>query len=186
MKRPVKPIILLAILLSLCVISVTSIFFNSKLNEKLPDISNQKEQIQTLLNDRASVIISDNNLKPRINNTTNQLIEKENHTRTLIKEYREKLKKMNETYCKARTQIEIQETKLQEDGKLSIKVKETTYMTIDRNGIETGYTAEHEFIFDKNEADIWILIENFQLEPTGLLPLQQAQKSGIYEIHQSI
>ena len=39
----------------------------------------------------------------------------------------------------------------------------------------TGYDAEHEIILKKYN-DIWKIVEDKQLEPIGLLPLNEAKK----------
>ncbi len=54
-------------------------------------------------------------------------------------------------------------------------VKEETYLTIAETVIETGYDAEHEFILEKT-AGGWNIVEDRQLDPSGLLPLGVAEK----------
>ena len=58
---------------------------------------------------------------------------------------------------------------------VSMKVKEETYLTIAETGVETGYDAEHEFILEKS-ANGWDIVEDKQLEPSGLLPLGVAEE----------
>ena len=54
-------------------------------------------------------------------------------------------------------------------------VKEETYLTIAETGVETGYDAEHEFILEKTDSG-WIILEDRQLDPSGLLPLGVAEE----------
>jgi methyl-accepting chemotaxis protein len=123
MKRHIKITTITTTILCLGMIFTSGIMANSTLEERIPDLNYHKEQIQTLINDRTSVMVSDNNVELRQINTSNQLFEKENQIRSLITDYRENLKKMNETYKEVRTQIDLLGSKILEDGKLSIKLK---------------------------------------------------------------
>lgn len=91
----------------------------------------------------------------------------------LITEYREYLSRVGETYNASETSFEILSQNVTDDGKLHVVAKETTMLTIAENGVETGYSANHEFIYTQING-IWKLTEDRQLEPTGLLPLYQA------------
>lgn len=52
---------------------------------------------------------------------------------------------------------------------------EETYLTISNTDTATGYDAEHEIILKKHK-DTWKIVEDKQLEPIGLLPLNEAKK----------
>lgn len=91
----------------------------------------------------------------------------------LIAQYRERLASKGETYNSSRTEFEIKNQYTDDQGLLHVFVKEITYLTIAENGVETGYSAEHELIYEINNGK-WHMIEDRQLEPTGLLPLRQA------------
>lgn len=142
----------------------------------LPDTTLQKDQILELLNTRTSMMLTDENISVRQQNISDLMFEKECQMRSMIKQYREKLSDLNESYRDSRSEIEIIDTRIQEERNLSLIVKETTFLTIEQTGTETGYTAEHEFIFEKGLDEKWILTEDRQLERTGLLPLEQAEE----------
>lgn len=132
-------------------------------------------EIEQLLEDRASIMVSkEKGLSKNRFTSKNSNIEEEKQ-RSQIAQYRDKLKKNGETYSSTRTNINIINSKKISDSKISMKVKEETYLTIAESGVETGYDAEHEFILEKSEND-WNIIEDKQLEPSGLLPLGTAEK----------
>lgn len=164
---------ILIILTSIVMIFTSGVFANVNVENHNIDTSKFKEQIQSLLYNRATVMISDQKIKDNDNTLSSQQHEIENQTRTKISQYREELKKLNETYCDLRTDIEILDFSSIDNSKISIKVKETTFLTIAQSGIETGYSAEHVFIFEKNQNDEWVILEDRHLEPIGLLPLYQ-------------
>lgn len=93
----------------------------------------------------------------------------------LIAEFRERLASKGETYNASKTNYNIKKQYVDENNLLHVIADEITYLTISANNVETGYAAEHEFLF-KNESGKWILLEDRQIEPTGLLPLHQAYK----------
>lgn len=91
----------------------------------------------------------------------------------LIAQYRERLANRGETYNASRTEFEIESQYTDDEGLLHVFANEVTYLTIAENNVETGYSADHEFIYEKVDGE-WCLVEDRQLEPTGLLPLYQA------------
>lgn len=136
------------------------------------EISNE---IEKLLDSRATVLVSgkrvlnENQFKSRSANI------QEKKQQDQILEYRDELKDEGETYSSTRTNISILSNEQVSDEMVSVKVKEETYLTIVETGVETGYDAEHEFILEKDGND-WNIVEDRQLEPTGLLPLSVAEK----------
>jgi len=93
----------------------------------------------------------------------------------LIASYRERLADKGESYSSSRTAVDILDQKKEPFGNVCVTVKETTFLTIAENGIETGYSAKHDLIYSFENGS-WVLIEDRQLEPTGLLPLWQAEE----------
>lgn len=164
------------ILISLVMIFTSGVFANVNTRNDTVDNSTFKELIQTFLYNRASVMISDQRIKVNDSLISSQELEKENQTRTKISLYREKLKKLNETYSDLKTDVEILQISYLNNLKVSIKVKETTFFTIAQGGTETGYSAEHEFILEKNQNNEWLILEDRHLEPIGLLPLYEAEE----------
>lgn len=164
------------ILISLVMIYASGVFANVNTRNDTVDNSTFKELVQTFLYNRASVMISDQRIKENDSLISSQELEKENQTRTKISLYREKLKKLNETYSDLKTDVEILQISYLNHLKVSIKVKETTFFTIAQGGTETGYSAEHEFILEKNQNNEWLILEDRHLEPIGLLPLYEAEE----------
>ena len=91
----------------------------------------------------------------------------------LIAQYRERLAVKGETYNSSRTEFEVENQYTDEQGLFHVVVNEITFLTIAENGVETGYSARHELIYEKTNG-VWHMLEDRQLEPTGLLPLHQA------------
>lgn len=127
-----------------------------------------EETVATFLQDKTNIIISDGKQKGPDDY-------EKGSEEYLIASYRDRLASKGEAYSSSRTDIEILEQTKDSSGNLCVTVNETTFLTIAENGIETGYSAKHDFIYSfQNES--WILIEHRQLEPTGLLPLWQANE----------
>ncbi|HBG7262686.1 TPA: amidase domain-containing protein [Clostridioides difficile] len=179
MKSIQKLLVVLSLIFCVFMMNATAAFAQNTEKPKNSNMNQLTNQIETLLNDRASVMISDNNV---IDSRTfkTRSASQENEERNLISQYRKDLADMGETYSKTKTEVEVIETTNISDIQKSIKAKEITYMTIAENGVDTGYSAEHEFIFNKDIDGNWVLTEDRQLEPTGLLPLHQAEKY-VYE-----
>ena len=85
------------------------------------------------------------------------------------------MKKSGETYSAIKTTVNLISSKKISDSIISAKIKEKTYLTISNTDTETGYDAEHEIVLKKYK-DTWKIIEDKQLEPIGLLPLNEAEK----------
>lgn len=96
-----------------------------------------------------------------------------NSEKYLIAEFRDRLYEKGESYDGSSLNLSIENQYIDNDGLLHILAKEVTYLTSSVNNIKTGYEAKHEFIYNKPEST-WILVEDRQLEPSGLLPLYQA------------
>lgn len=125
------------------------------------------------LEDKISVMLSNNsqknNLKSEFKTRTSDI------EKSLIAAYRDRLAQKGETYKDYDTDLKILSQYVGDDGNLYVTAKETTMLTIAENNVETGYSANHIFVYEKNGND-WELIEDRQLEPTGLLPLYQANQ----------
>lgn len=138
---------------------------------------------QDLLDNTAKVFIENKvNLMTDSNNnssqeTINRKIKSKNFNKEarMIVEYRNELSSLGEKYSNSKTELEILSQNIGEDGNLYVTAEETTMLTIEGSDTETGYSAKHEFIYSK-ENNEWKLIEDRQLEPTGLLPLYQAEE----------
>lgn len=94
---------------------------------------------------------------------------------SLIVDFRREMSSLGETYINPKSELEVISQRVGEDGNLYVVANETTTLTIAENGVETGYSANHEFVYSKDDNQ-WVLIEDRQLEPTGLLPLYQAEE----------
>lgn len=125
------------------------------------------------LEDKASIMLSNasdkNNLKSGFKTRTS------NTEKSLIAAYRDRLAQKGETYKDYNTDLEILSQYVGDDNLLYVTAKETTMLTIAENNVDTGYSANHTFVYEQN-GDDWDLIEDRQLEPTGLLPLYQANQ----------
>lgn len=160
-------ITLITIILTTIILALTSNSYYGNNHNKL------KDQIQIFLYNRATVMISDQNIIEKDITLTSELLEKEKQLRSKITQHRETLKKINETYTDLSIDIEILEICKSGDNKVSIKVKETTYLINRKDNIKTGYAAEHKFILQKNKGNHWEIIDARYLEPIGLLPLYE-------------
>ena len=135
-----------------------------------------REKIEHLLKERASVMLSDENILCKNVFRSQRNFMTEQRQRVEIAEFRKELESVGETYSKARTIIDINEVKKDSDSRVSVSVKEETYLTIAETGVETGYAARHEFVFEKGINGEWNIIEDKQLDPTGLMPLYKAEE----------
>ena len=153
-----------------------TIYASSNMGPGKPDEMEIREKIDNLLRERASVMLSDENIscKNVFRSQRNFMIEQ--RQRVEIAEFRKKLESVGETYSKARTIIDINEVKKDSDSRVSVSVKEETYLTIAETGVETGFDARHEFIFEKGINGDWNMIEDKQLDPSGLMFLDRAEE----------
>ena len=135
-----------------------------------------REKIDHLLKERASVMLSDENIlcKNVFRSQKKNMIEQRQRVETA--QFRKELESVGETYSKARTIIDINEVKKNSDSRVSVSVKEETYLTIAETGVETGFDARHEFIFEKGINGDWNMIEDKQLDPSGLMFLDRAEE----------
>ena len=132
-------------------------------------------EIEWLLKDRASIMISDGQTaseNPFISEKENL---KEKKLREQIAQFRDELKKSGETYSAIKTTVNLISFQKTSDAIISAKIKEKTYLTVSNTDTETGYDAEHEIILKKYK-DTWKIIEDKQLESIGLLPLNEAEQ----------
>ncbi len=179
MKRNKKIIILLSSLLIVAMLfsifsNVASSYTN---NQILNEIDKQEvsHEIGKLLESRTAIMISDKQVFHENKFTSRSANIEENQQKKQIAQFRDKLRKVGETYSSARTDTSIINSKKISDSLIAMTVKEETYLTIAETGIETGYDAEHEFILEKT-AGGWNIVEDRQLDPSGLLPLGVAEK----------
>lgn len=128
----------------------------------------------TYIQNRTEIMLSDDNLSIN-SNTDADILAISSSEKLQIEKYRNTLAQMGETYSDSTSSVELLAQYIDDDGELHVKAKETTMLTIAENGVETGYTAQHEFIYT-NINGCWVLTEDRQLEPTGLLPLCEAIK----------
>lgn len=135
-------------------------------------ISNKIEQ---LLESRANIMISDFEISHGSQFTSRSANIKEEQQRNQIAQFRDDLKEAGETYSSTRTNISFINSEKISDSMISVKVKEETYLTIAETGAETGYDANHKFILEKKENG-WDIVEDKQLEPSGLMPLSIAEE----------
>ena len=135
-------------------------------------ISNKIEQ---LLESRANIMISDCEISHGSQFTSRSANIKEEQQRNQIAQFRDDLKEAGETYSSTRTNISFINSEKISDSMISVKVKEETYLTIAETGAETGYDADHKFILEKKENG-WDIVEDKQLEPSGLMPLSIAEE----------
>ena len=161
-------------LLVLVIVSVAVIYkHNSDISKKEKAV--MSNEIEQLLKDRASIMISDGQTgseNPFISEKENF---REKKLREQIAQFRDELKKSGETYSAIKTTVNFISSKKISDSIISTKIKEETYLTISNTGTATGYDAEHEIVLKKYK-DTWKIVEDKQLEPIGLLPLNEAKK----------
>lgn len=92
-----------------------------------------------------------------------------------VSRYRIQLREMGEEYSSVRSEADVQSTALHADGTLHVVVQETTFLSIKGAGTDTGYATMHELIFQNDNGELTLLQDVF-LEPSGLLPLYEAEK----------
>ncbi|MDO5746164.1 MAG: hypothetical protein Q4P66_00665 [Actinomycetaceae bacterium] len=68
----------------------------------------------------------------------------------------------------------LQITSISED-EAAINVEETTHLVPKVGGTKTAYTAKHQFVFKRNNIGRWKMVAAHQMEPSGLLPLGEAE-----------
>lgn len=166
------------------VISTLLAFFmlmtpNSMLSVSAENIDAMSESVLhstagVYIQSRAEIMLSDND-SSIISDIDADILSISSDEKLQIEKYRDALAQMGETYSDSSSSVEMLSQYMDNDGKLHVKAKETTMLTIAENGMESGYTARHEFIYT-NINSCWILTEDRQLEPTGLLPLCEATK----------
>nr|WP_288730725.1 hypothetical protein [uncultured Anaerobutyricum sp.] len=173
----VKRYLFLFFTIGVLTLAIVSVIFK---NEHNADISKKENtvitsEIEQFLKDRASIMISDEQTvseSPFISKKENL---KEKELREQIAQFRDELKKSGETYSAIKTTVNFISSKKISDSVISIKIKEETYLTISNTDTATGYDAEHEIILKKHK-NTWKIIEDKQLGPIGLLPLNEAKK----------
>lgn len=175
MKKSVK------FILSLLVISVLFIvIFKESLNTKddvLVKIQKNEisEKIHCFLEERASVMISDEKIINKYFLISEEAMSEENKQRKEISLFREKLKENNEAYSMVKTKVGIKGVMQLSESKIALYIKEETSL-MSSNEEKTGYSMFHEFIVEKDNNDQWAIVEDRQLEPSGLMPLDVAER----------
>ncbi|WP_431844279.1 amidase domain-containing protein [Calidifontibacter indicus] len=97
-----------------------------------------------------------------------------------VNRYRKWLISRGEAYDSARTSVDVISSRVEGNQRI-VTVNETTMLAYKKisggEPPETGYTAKHELVFRTDPVDnVLTLVEDRQLEPTGLLPLGEAMK----------
>lgn len=160
-----------------CAIIITSIIatfpVQAATTDNMISISELENSAGAYLEDKASVMLSNNYSTNNVQ--TGFKTRTSNREKALIKAYRDRLAQKGETYSDYDTNLEILSQTVGDDGNLYVTAKETTMLTIAENNVETGYSANHTFVYEPS-SNGWELIEDRQLEPTGLLPLYQANQ----------
>lgn len=172
-KKVILPFVIGVILLTVYP-HVISVYNNTlKINdEEKEKISNKIEQ---LLESRANMMISDDDISHGSQFVSRSANIQEEKQRNSIAQFRDDLKEAGETYSSTRTNISFINLEEISDSKISVMVNEETYLTIAETGVETGYDADHKFILEKRENG-WEIVEDKQLEPSGLMPLSIAEE----------
>lgn len=159
------------------VLAIVSVIFK---NERNADISKKEKtvitsEIEQFLKDRASIMISGEQAVSKSAFVSEKENLKEKKLREQIAQFRDELKKSGETYSAIRTKVNLISSKKISGSIVSAKIKEETYLTISNTDTETGYDTEHEIVLKKYK-DTWKIVEDKQLEPIGLLPLNEAEQ----------
>lgn len=175
MVKICKRFVFLFLMVSLLVLVSVAFIHNHN-----SDISKKEKavifnEIKQLLKDRASIMISDGQTVSESLFISEKENLKEKELRKQIAQFRDELKKSGETYSAIKTTVNFISSKKISGSMVSAKIREKTYLTISNTDTETGYDAEHEIILKKYK-DNWKIVEDKQLEPTGLLPLNEAEK----------
>jgi len=92
-----------------------------------------------------------------------------------VENHRQELAQMGEKYSSSRSDITIDSIVPQGDGTIRAVATETTFLTIEGSGVETGYSTRHNLVFFPIPGGGWKLLHDEYLEPTGLLPLGEAE-----------
>jgi hypothetical protein len=95
-----------------------------------------------------------------------------------IRTHRGWLRSVGEAFTGADTTLTVERV-VRSGGVVTVDANETTMLAYAKirgdEPPETGYTARHTFVFRQNPSGRWQLMEDRQLEPTGLLPLRTAE-----------
>ena len=92
-----------------------------------------------------------------------------------VENHRQELAQMGEKYSSSRSDVTIDNIVPQADGTIRAVATETTYLTTEGSGIETGYSTRHNLVFSSTPGGGWKLLHDEYLEPTGLLSLGEAE-----------
>lgn len=95
--------------------------------------------------------------------------------RVRIVAWRDQLAEMGLTYKSARSRVCADVQILGDDGRLYLCAREETGLLANGDEVEEGMASAHVFVYEK-AGDTWTLVEDRQVEPTGLLP-----EDGYYE-----
>lgn len=95
--------------------------------------------------------------------------------RVRIVAWRDQLAEMGLTYKSARSRVCADVQILGDDGRLYLCAREETGLLANGDEVEEGMASAHVFVYEK-VGDTWTLVEDRQVEPTGLLP-----EDGYYE-----
>ena len=95
--------------------------------------------------------------------------------RVRIVAWRDQLAEMGLTYKSARSRVCADVQILGDDGRLYLCAREETGLLANGDEVEEGMASAHVFVYEK-VGDTWTLVEDRQVEPTGLLP-----EDGCYE-----
>ncbi len=95
--------------------------------------------------------------------------------RVRIVAWRDQLAEMGLTYKSARSRVCADAQILGDDGRLYLCAREETGLLANGDEVEEGMASAHVFVYEK-AGDTWTLVEDRQVEPTGLLP-----EDGYYE-----
>jgi len=95
--------------------------------------------------------------------------------RMRIVAWRDQLAEMGLTYKSARSRVCADVQILGDDGRLYLCAREETGLLANGDEVEEGMASAHVFVYEK-AGDTWTLVEDRQVETTGLLP-----EDGYYE-----
>lgn len=141
--------------------------------------------IESLLVDRAN-FITDEALQVRSvnifkNRSANDL---ELEQRQAIVDFRNALANIGETYTDTETSLIVNSVDYVSENVILVNIKEETFMTLSNSDIQTGFSTEHQFVFELINNE-WVLVEDRQLEPSGLMALVDAEKF-VYESDEEV
>ena len=89
--------------------------------------------------------------------------------RERISKWKEQLAENGLTYKAARSDLAVESQNIGSDGRLYVRATESTMLTIAGEEVEEGMASEHIFVYE-NVDGAWLLVEDEQVEPSGLLP----------------